>query len=169
MEINPEIHNWTIQRIWDFGKLRTKWDVMVIYLPSKLRNLWVRGVGKIVTERGSRWPQRNSIVETQQVWGSQETVEGCAGPAQVQPRQKSQPWEGEVGTKSYLPTKKLFVVVIPARTEKNQFSATLQGRPYTQELLINPKQTPCFLCDFCLFGWLACLIWCFVWVLVKII
>lgn len=124
MEINPEVHNWKIQRVWDFGTLRTKWYGLVIHLPSRLRDLWVRGGGKIVTDRGSRWPQGNSVVETQQGWCSQKTVEACTGPAQVQPRQKSQPWEGEVGTKSCLPTKKLFVVVIPARQRKSVFSHT---------------------------------------------
>lgn len=82
-------------------------------------------------------------------------MDACTGPAQVQPRQKSQPRKGEVGTKSYLPTKKLFVVVIPARTEKISFQPHSKAGPTPRELLINTKQTPCFLCVFCLFGWLV--------------
>lgn len=164
MGINPEIHNWTIQRVWDFGTLHTKCDA------SRLRDLCIRGGEKIVTDRDSRWPQGNSIVETQQGWCSQETVEACTGPAQVQLRQKSQSWEGEVGTKSYFPTKKLFVVVIPARTEKISLQPHSKAGPTPRSCRSTQSRLHVFCVLFVyLVGWLACLIWCFVWVLIRII
>lgn len=52
MGISPETHNWTMQRVRDFGALSSKWDVFVMPLPSRLRDPYRRGGRKSIRAGG---------------------------------------------------------------------------------------------------------------------
>lgn len=92
MRINKDPHLDSVQNGRSSWSLSLKWDVYIIPLSSRLRDLHWRGGRKMLRAGGGWWLEVNSMIQTQQDWCTSELTEtvGSTVPTRQNPnREKS--------------------------------------------------------------------------------